>query len=169
MVWLNRLIAQSGVALGCRSAAVLSADAAGLPARSSLLLGTRNPWLGVAPGSSLAPALPLFGLAFLRDRQLAASSKRSCPRRSTFWCAACRAGHPVSAAIRLVVRELPDPIGAEFAIAADEMTYGLDLETAIANVSNRVGQPDLALWWWPSAFRPRPAATSRRSSPVSPR
>jgi tight adherence protein B len=56
-----------------------------------------------------------------------------------------RAGHPVSAAIRMVVRELPDPIGTEFAIAADELTYGLDLETAVHNVSRRVGQQDLAL------------------------
>ena len=56
-----------------------------------------------------------------------------------------RAGHPVASAIRLVARDLPDPIGTEFAIVADEMTYGLDLETAMDNLGARVGQKDVAL------------------------
>src|SRR5262249_52145613 len=56
-----------------------------------------------------------------------------------------RAGHPVASAVRLVARDLPDPIGTEFAIVADEMTYGLDLETAMDNLGSRVGQQDLAL------------------------
>jgi len=56
-----------------------------------------------------------------------------------------KAGHPILAAIRLVHRELPDPIGSEFGILADEMTYGLDLESAMNNLAARVGQEDLTL------------------------
>jgi tight adherence protein B len=56
-----------------------------------------------------------------------------------------RAGHPAQAAMRMVVRELPDPVGTEFAIVADELTYGLDLETAMKNMNRRVGQQDLGL------------------------
>src|SRR5262249_57010211 len=56
-----------------------------------------------------------------------------------------RAGHPVASAVRLVARDLPDPIGTEFGIVADEMTYGLDLETAMDNLGSRVGQKDLSL------------------------
>jgi tight adherence protein B len=56
-----------------------------------------------------------------------------------------KAGHPILPAIRLVARELPDPIGAEFRILADEITYGLDLETAMNNLAARVGQEDLTL------------------------
>jgi tight adherence protein B len=51
----------------------------------------------------------------------------------------------VQAAIRMVVRELPDPIGTEFSIVADELTYGLDMETAMQNLHRRVGQQDLGL------------------------
>jgi tight adherence protein B len=40
---------------------------------------------------------------------------------------------------------MPDPIGTEFAIVADEMTYGLDLEAAMKNLHRRVGQQDLGL------------------------
>ena len=56
-----------------------------------------------------------------------------------------RAGHPLPVAIAMVSREMPDPIGSEFGLTADEMTYGLDLETAMNNMSQRVGLDDLTL------------------------
>jgi tight adherence protein B len=45
-----------------------------------------------------------------------------------------------------VAQELPDPIGTEFGIAADEITYGVDVETAMRNLYFRVGQEDLPLF-----------------------
>jgi tight adherence protein B len=42
-----------------------------------------------------------------------------------------RAGHPVSAALSLVSKEMADPIGSEFGIVVDEMTYGLDLSETL--------------------------------------
>src|SRR5256885_5056592 len=57
-----------------------------------------------------------------------------------------RAGHPVPVAVGLVAQEMPDPIGTEFGIAADEITYGADVETAMRNLSFRVGQEDLPLF-----------------------
>ena len=41
---------------------------------------------------------------------------------------------------------MPDPIGTEFGIVADEITYGADLETAMRNLYFRVGQDDLPLF-----------------------
>ena len=46
----------------------------------------------------------------------------------------------------MVARELPDPMGSEFGIASDEITYGADLETAMRNLYFRVGQDDLPLF-----------------------
>ena len=57
-----------------------------------------------------------------------------------------RAGHPVPIAISMVARELPDPMGSEFGVASDEITYGADLETAMRNLYFRVGQDDLPLF-----------------------
>ena len=57
-----------------------------------------------------------------------------------------RAGHPVPIAITMVAREMPDPIGSEFGIVADEITYGADLETAMRNLYFRIGQDDLPLF-----------------------
>jgi len=41
---------------------------------------------------------------------------------------------------------MPDPIGSEFGIVADEITYGADLETAMRNLYFRLGQDDLPLF-----------------------
>jgi tight adherence protein B len=57
-----------------------------------------------------------------------------------------RAGHPVPIAVNMVAREMPDPIGSEFGLVADEVTYGADLETAMRNLYSRVGQDDLPLF-----------------------
>jgi len=57
-----------------------------------------------------------------------------------------RAGHPVPIAISMVSREMTDPMGSEFGIASDEITYGADLETAMRNLYFRVGQDDLPLF-----------------------
>jgi pilus assembly protein CpaB len=57
-----------------------------------------------------------------------------------------RAGHPVPIALNIVAREMPDPIGSEFGIVVDEITYGADLETALRNLFFRIGQDDLPLF-----------------------
>ena len=57
-----------------------------------------------------------------------------------------RAGHPVPVAINMVTREMADPIGTEFGIVNNEVTYGADLETAMRNLYFRIGQDDLPLF-----------------------
>lgn len=54
-------------------------------------------------------------------------------------------GHPLPAAIALVAREMPDPIGTEFGLLSDELTYGVALNDALVNLADRVGVEDLNL------------------------
>ena len=49
-----------------------------------------------------------------------------------------QAGHPVATAMSLVTKEMRDPIGSEFGLAVDEMTYGLDMRDALENMGQRV-------------------------------
>jgi tight adherence protein B len=46
-------------------------------------------------------------------------------------------------ALGLVAREMSDPIGTEFGMTADEISFGLDIRTAIGNLFRRAGQEDL--------------------------
>src|SRR5258706_1387202 len=54
-----------------------------------------------------------------------------------------RVGHPLSGAMSVVGRELPAPISTEFQTAFDEISYGQDIPTAFANMSERVPLADL--------------------------
>ena len=55
------------------------------------------------------------------------------------------AGHPLPTSIGLVSREMPDPIGSEFGIMSDELTYGTDIDDSLRNMEDRVGAPELNL------------------------
>jgi tight adherence protein B len=88
---------------------------------------------------------PILALLFMRRRRHAKFAGQF-PDAMDIIVRSLRAGHPVPVAIGLVAQELPDPIGTEFGIAADEVTYGADVETAMRNLYFRVGQEDLPLF-----------------------
>ena len=56
------------------------------------------------------------------------------------------AGHPVPTAVGLVGREMGDPVGTEFGMAADEIAYGATLEQAIERMAERCQHPDVDLF-----------------------
>jgi tight adherence protein B len=58
---------------------------------------------------------------------------------------ALRAGHSLNAAIGLVARESPDPVGAEFRTCFEEENYGLEVRTAMENLVTRVPIQDLRI------------------------
>jgi tight adherence protein B len=57
-----------------------------------------------------------------------------------------RAGHPVSAALELLTEEMQDPIGSEFGLVVDEVTYGSDLRDALQNMADRCGLDDMHMF-----------------------
>ena len=57
-----------------------------------------------------------------------------------------RAGHPVAAALDLLTVEMPDPIGSEFGIVIDEVTYGADLRDALADLAERWDSEDIRMF-----------------------
>jgi tight adherence protein B len=143
-VALNRLIVQSGISLGLPKLAVIVAIT------SILALGTTFVLRGLWLESFLAAAfcgliLPLLVLHILRKRRQKAFGAQF-PDALDIIVRSLRAGHPVPIAITMVARELADPVGTEFGIVADEITYGADLETAMRSLYFRVGQDDLPLF-----------------------
>jgi tight adherence protein B len=56
---------------------------------------------------------------------------------------ALRAGHAVTAAIEMVAREVPEPVGTEFRRVFEEQNFGLPIREALLNLAKRVPVPDL--------------------------
>jgi len=59
---------------------------------------------------------------------------------------ATRAGLPVSEAFRMVVQEMPNPTGAEFARLADEMAVGVSADDALLSMHRRTGVTEYAIF-----------------------
>ena len=57
-----------------------------------------------------------------------------------------RAGHPVSAALDLLTVELPDPIGSQFGMVVDEVTYGAELRDALHSMAERWDLNDMRMF-----------------------
>jgi tight adherence protein B len=56
---------------------------------------------------------------------------------------ALRVGHPFSSAINVVATEMPDPIGTEFGLIADEATYGMDITESLERMAMRADIQDM--------------------------
>lgn len=54
-----------------------------------------------------------------------------------------RAGHAFSIGMKMVGEEMPDPIGPEFTRTVEEISFGIDIPEALANLSARVECEDL--------------------------
>jgi tight adherence protein B len=107
--------------------------------------------LGAAFGFGLLPFVGAFIvtgfvafllLALVRKKRIARFGEQL-PDAIDVIVRGVRVGFPFSSAMDLVAREMPDPVGTEFAIVSDEITFGLDMRTAIEHLYRRVGQEDL--------------------------
>ncbi len=54
-----------------------------------------------------------------------------------------RVGHPFSSAVASVAQEMPDPLGTEFGMLADESTYGMDINESLEKMAERIDVQDL--------------------------
>lgn len=54
-----------------------------------------------------------------------------------------RVGHPFSSTIDIVAREVPDPLGTEFGVIADEAAYGRDVAESLKAFAERMDSQDL--------------------------
>ncbi|NOX72634.1 MAG: pilus assembly protein TadB [Alphaproteobacteria bacterium] len=54
-----------------------------------------------------------------------------------------RVGHPFSSTINIVAQEVPDPLGSEFGIIADEFAYGMDITESLNKMAENIDMPDM--------------------------
>ncbi len=88
--------------------------------------------------------LPILILRRLRNKRMLIFGKQL-PDALDMMVRSLRAGHPSSIAVALIAREMQDPIGTEFGIVTDEISFGLNMETAVKKLAERVGYEGLQL------------------------
>lgn len=142
--WLSDLIVASGLPYDQKKWLTYAAAAA-LTGAIALFALTRNP-LSLVPGALIGGlGAPIAFLKYTAGRRAGALGFQL-PQALEIIVRSLEAGHPVPTAIALVGREMPDPIGSEFGMAADEIAYGATLEQAIERMAERCQHPDVDLF-----------------------
>ncbi|RWF66953.1 type II secretion system F family protein [Mesorhizobium sp. M4B.F.Ca.ET.190.01.1.1] len=144
LVGLNRLYTQSGITGNPLSfAAMFILVGLVLALLLSFLLGF-SALVSLLVFLTIGFVLPLLVLRRARAKRIQKFAKQL-PDALDMIVRSLRAGHPASVAVGLVAREMPDPLGTEFGIVSDEITFGLSIEQAVRKLSQRVGFDGLHL------------------------
>jgi len=140
---ISQLVMQSGLPLGQYGFYFASLGMAASIGITAYLVKSTPLW-GLI-GFLIGMIAPFFIISFLvKRRQKRAVSQL--PDALDVIIRSLAAGHPVAVAMALVAREMPDPIGSEFGIASDEVSYGSSISAAIQKMSDRIGHEDFELF-----------------------
>ena len=138
---LDRFILQAGlewtvshVLLACALSGALAFFAMGS-------LANQPAWIAALAGAAGA-TVPLLYLSHRRSRRLA-HLERQLPDALDLVTRALRAGHSFASSVQMIGEEMSDPIATEFRMVADEVNFGVSLQQALTNLSERVPLTDL--------------------------
>jgi tight adherence protein B len=101
-------------------------------------------WGGLA-GGALGLAIP-YKILSRRKKKRLKKFERQLPDALDLLARGLRAGHAFPTGLQQVAQEMPDPLGTEFFETFREFNHGLDLNTALLNLCDRVGLRDLAFF-----------------------
>ncbi len=141
---MRRLRTQSGLSWSVPRFCMVTTGVALAAAAVAFRFGL-TPKYALLLAAILSFVLPIQTLRFLRRRRHKIFGFQL-PEALELITRSLKAGHPVPVSIAMVAREMPDPIGTEFGVVADEVTFGSDLVTALHSMNMRVGHEDLPLF-----------------------
>ena len=95
--------------------------------------------LGVTLGGLLAP---LF-YALHKRRKRFQKFEQQFPNAMDLVARSLRAGHPFLAGLRIVSEEIEEPVGTEFRKVVEEITFGIETETALKSLVARINLMDV--------------------------
>jgi tight adherence protein B len=138
---LDRFILQAGVETSV-SVLLLWSAAGGVLGFTAVTGALHQPWTwGLACGAVLA-MLPLMVVQYLRASRLG-RVERQLPEALDLVVRALRSGHSFASGLQMIGEEMAEPIANEFRIVSDEVNFGVSLQQALTNLSERVPLTDL--------------------------
>ena len=148
-IWLDDLVAQSGLMISTGRLLLLIALLVGalvflflyLATAAAIPVGIAIVFVSTFAAVVVGIGFPVFYLKSKKTQRLRKFNEQL-PDALDIMVRSLQAGHPISAAMALVTKEMADPIGTEFGIAVDEMTYGADLRDALQKIGRRVELQD---------------------------
>lgn len=133
----DNLVATSGVSQSTERVLIYMTAATVAAFWGLRVIGGFDFYLCVIGAAALGIGVPLLILRRVRRARLARISSQL-PDALDMLVRSLRAGHPIATGMELISREMPDPIGSEFGLVFDGMSYGLDLRGALDKMSQRL-------------------------------
>ena len=139
---LGRMLERAGVPMTTQSFLVVSL---GLAAGAGLAMLLAFPiWPAVMLAAVVAGALPYLYVRRKANRRFAGFEEQL-PEAIDLIGRAMRAGHPLSAGLKMVSEEAPEPIAGEFRRVFEEQRFGMPFEEAILGLADRVALIDVRI------------------------
>jgi tight adherence protein B len=139
----HRLISQTGKPLKLRTLVLISACLSLAAVFMLSLIMPSSIRLLVLPFGILAgPGAVLLYLVRVRNARIARFEEQL-PEAIDLVVRSLKVGHPLSVSLSVIARELAAPIGYEFGLAHDKVSYGLTIPDAFKEMSERVPLQDL--------------------------
>ncbi|KLI64403.1 type II secretion system F family protein [Aurantiacibacter marinus] len=90
----------------------------------------------------LLPLMILSMIATRRRRRV----EQQFPIALDVFVRALKAGHPIASALVILTQEMEDPIGSEFGLVSDEVSYGAELTDALTEMAERWDLDDIRMF-----------------------
>jgi len=151
--WMGRIVQASGVRTNARQVTMMLFGAV-VAIFLTVVLGAAATGYGVTLGMiqlalvlsiCLGLVMPLLHLSNIAQKRRAKMQEQF-PVALDIFVRGLRAGHPISSALGLLATEMEDPIGSEFGIITDEVSYGADLREALQDMANRWDLEDIHMF-----------------------
>jgi len=140
-VHLNDLIIQTGLRL---DQTLLISAAFGLSVLFFMLFGLAFGYglIAFLLAALFSAASLVFFLILVRSKRIARFAEQL-PDAIDVIVRGVKSGYPFTVALALVAKEMTDPIGTEFGMTSDEISFGSEIGAALDNLFHRVGHEDL--------------------------
>jgi len=99
----------------------------------------------VAFAAAAAICLPVMIVSIFAERRRKRMQGQF-PVALDIFVRALKSGHPIAGAMDLLTQEMEDPIGSEFGLASDEVSYGAELTDALSNMAERWDLEDIRMF-----------------------
>jgi tight adherence protein B len=152
-VSFQRLVMKSGLPFDSRQIAIVMAVVFCVVAGATLLLALSAHFtltvgvilLIVVVAICVAVGLPILAISRLAQRRQKTIVEQF-PTALDIFVRSLRAGHPIASAMILITEEMGDPIGSEFGLVSDEVSYGAELTGALMAMAHRWDLEDMRMF-----------------------
>lgn len=137
---LPRVLLQAGITMS--SGAFLTTCFAGFVLATLVFAQLGNVILAAMAAFVLCMVLPIIAVRLQRTQRIN-ELVRQLPDALDMMARGLKVGHPLQTSLASVANEMPDPIGTEFGLVVDQVSFGDELVDAFNEFADRLNQEDI--------------------------